>query len=298
LVLPLGVIAINTCDECGLSPMRAPAACARILIEARIEMTTDQTSSHSTVWQRVICAIDLTPASVQAARHAAQLMAGDGKLILCTVASPEAVEGGVFLDRALIGDTQAALDRVQAEIEPLHDSELHLREGPPIRRLLEELRTEHATLVAVGSHGHSRAAGIVLGSVATAMLHEAPCSVLIAHADVAADGDVVVGFDGSGSARRALAAGRELAERLGLDLRVLVATGDAHPPGPGWSHEELGPELAISEDPRPAVEALVDASRSARVLVLGSRHLRGVPALSSVSERAAHRASCPVLVIR
>ena len=61
----------------------------------------------------------------------------------------------------------------------------HLREGPPIRRLLDELRTEQATLVAVGSHGHSRAAGIVLGSVATAMLHEAPCSVLIAHADVA-----------------------------------------------------------------------------------------------------------------
>ena len=261
-------------------------------------MTIGQTSSHSTVWQRVICAIDLTPASVQAARQAAQLMAADGKLILCTVVSPEALEGGVFLDRALMRDAQAAFDWVQAELEPLHDSELHLREGPPIRRLLEELRAERATLVAVGSHGHSRAAGIVLGSVATAMLHEAPCSVLIAHADVAADGDVVVGFDGSGGARRALAAGREVAERVGLGLRVIVASGDAHPPGPGWSREELGPELAVSEDPRAAVEALVDASRSARLLVVGSRHLRGVPALSSVSERAAHRASCPMLVIR
>ena len=37
-----------------------------------------------------------------------------------------------------------------------------------------------ATLVAVGSHSHRRAAGILLGSVATAMLHEAPASVLIA----------------------------------------------------------------------------------------------------------------------
>ena len=112
-------------------------------------------------------------------------MPADGRLILSTVVSPEAVEGGVFLDRALMSDAQAGFDRVQVEIEPLHDSELHLREGPPIRRLLEELRSERATLVAVGSHGHSRAAGIVLGSVATAMLHEAPCSVLIAHADVA-----------------------------------------------------------------------------------------------------------------
>lgn len=278
--------------------MRAPAASAKILVEARIEMTIGQTRSHSTVWQRVICAIDLTPASVEAARQAAQLMAADAKLILCTVVSPGAIEGGMFLDRALMRDAQAAFDRVQAELEPLHDSELHLREGPPIRRLLEELRTERATLLAVGSHGHSRAAGIVLGSVATALLREAPCSVLIAHADVAADGDVVVGFDGSGGARRALAAGREVAERVGLGLRVIVASGDAHPPGLGWSREELGPELALSEDPRAAVEALVDASRSARLLVVGSRHLRGVPALSSVSERAARRASCPVLVVR
>lgn len=261
-------------------------------------MTIGHTSLQSTVWQRVICAIDLTPASGLAARQAAQLMAADGKLILCTVFSPEVIEGAVFLDRALVRDAQAALERIQAELQPWHDSELHLREGPPIQRLLEELRTERATLVAVGGHGHSRAAGIVLGSVATAMLHEAPCSVLIAHADVAADGDVVVGFDGSGGARRALAAGREVAERVGLGLRVIVASGDAHPPGPGWSREELGAELGVSEDPRPAVEALGDASRSARLLVVGSRHLRGVPALSSVSERAAHRASCPVLVIR
>jgi len=41
----------------GLSPMRAPAASAKIRI--------GQTSSHSTVWERMICAIDLTPASVQ-----------------------------------------------------------------------------------------------------------------------------------------------------------------------------------------------------------------------------------------
>lgn len=261
-------------------------------------MTTGQTSSHSTVWQRVVCAIDLTPASVQAARAAAQLMAGDGKLILCTVLSPEAIEGGVLLDRALVRKAQARFDLVQAELEPVHDSELHLREGPPIPRLLEELRTERATLVALGSHGHSRAAGIVLGSVATALLHEATCSVLIVHPEAAADGDVVVGFDGSGGSRRALAAGREVAERVGAGLRVIVASGDAHPPGPGWSREELGPELTVTEDPRAAVPALVDASRSARLLVVGSRHLRGVPALVSVSERAAHRASCPVLVVR
>lgn len=261
-------------------------------------MSIVPTSVPSTVWDRVICAVDLTPASVHAAHEAAQLMPAAATLTLCTVVSPEAVEGGALLDRTLIHEAHGALDQIQAALQPFHDSELHLREGPPIRRLMDELRAERATLVAVGSHGHSRVAGVALGSVATAMLHEAPCSLLIAHGEQSREGEVVVGFDGSGGARRALAVGRELSERLSLKLRVIVATGDAHPPGPGWSGEELGSEVAVTEDPRTAIEALIDASRSARLLILGSRHLRGVMALSSVSERTGYRASCPVLVVR
>ena len=130
------------------------------------------------------------------------------------------------------------------------------------------------------------------------MLHEAPCSVLIASGNAADGEDVVVGFDGSGGARRALAAGREICERLSLTLRVIVATGDAQPPGPDWSREELEPELPVTEDPRTAVEALTDASHSARLLILGTRHLPAAMALSSVSKRAAQHASCPVLVVR
>jgi Universal stress protein family len=122
--------------------------------------------------------------------------------------------------------------------------------------------------------------------------------VLIAHTRDAGDGQVVVGFDGSGSARRALGAGRELSERLSLKLQVIVATGDAHPPGPGWSRTELGPDFDLIEDPRTAVEALADASSTAGLLILGSRHLPAALALSSVSEQAAQRATCPVLVVR
>ena len=261
-------------------------------------MSIAQTTSTPAVWDRVVCGIDLTPASVQAALLAARLMPATAQLTLCTVASPEAVEGGVPLDKTLMREVKDGLDEVQGEVQAFHDAELHLREGPPIRRLLDELSAERATLVALGSQGHSRAAGIALGSVATAMLHEAPCSVLIAHAEGSADGEVVVGFDGSGGARRALEVGRELAGRLSLGLRVIVAAGDAHPPGPGWSREELGADLAVTEDPRPAVDALTDASASAGLLILASRHLPGVMALSSVSERVAHRASCPVLVAR
>ena len=265
-------------------------------------MTLSNTSSAPAVWDRVVCGIDLTPASLQAAREAAQLMPPVAQLTLCTIVSSEAIEGGIFLDRTLARDASAALDEVQRQIEAFHSSELHLREGPRIGRLIDELVSERATLVAIGSHHHRGAIGITLGGVATAMLHEAPCSVLIAH-DVSGmptptDGEVVVGFDGSGGATRALAVGRELSTRLSLGLRVLVATGERGAPAAGWSRDELGPGILVSEDPRTAVDALTDASRAARLLIVGSRHLRGVMALSSISEHVAHGASCPVLVVR
>jgi nucleotide-binding universal stress UspA family protein len=259
---------------------------------------SNATSSATRVWDRVVGAIDLTPASIQAARTAAALMPAAATLTLCAVIGHKALERTAVVDQALAREAQAMLTQAQARIQPVHHAELHLREGPPIGRLLDELHAERATLVTVGRPEHTLGAGIGLGSVTTAMLQEAPCSVLIADVSERADGELVVGFDGSGGARRALAVGRELSERLSLTLRVIVATGDAHPPGPGWSRQELGSELAVAEDPRSAVDALVDGSRSSRLLILGSRHLRGVMALASVSENAALRAHCPVLVVR
>ena len=145
-------------------------------------MTLTPSTPGDGVWARVVCAVDLTPASIQAARLAAWLKPAAANLTVCTVASRAAMEGGVLLDASLLGDARAALDDVQRQLAAFHESELHLREGRPVHRLLDELRAEHATIVAVGSDRHSRAAGMALGSVATAMLHEAPCSVLIAHA--------------------------------------------------------------------------------------------------------------------
>lgn len=258
-------------------------------------------SSPPAVWERVVCAIDGSDASVQAARVAARLMPTAGQLALCAVVNPASLENGFGLEGQLTIETKEALAAAQGEIAALHDSDAHLRQGPPLRVLLDELASEHATLCAVGSHQHSRSAGIALGSVATSILHEAPCSVLIVHprADppVPSGDEILVGFDASGGARRALAVGRELAGRLSLKLGVLIAAVDRHARG-GWPWEELDMDVPIAEDPRDAVEALTDASHSASLLILGSRHLRGIPALGSVSERVAQRAGCPVLVVR
>ena len=44
--------------------------------------------------------------------------------------------------------------------------------------------------------------------------------------------------------------------------------------------------------------ALVEASETADIIVVGSRGLHGLKALGSVSERVAHRAKCSALVVR
>ena len=265
-------------------------------------MSTMPASFPPAVWDRVVCGIDGTATGLEAARRVAALMPGTAQLTLCAVVDPDAIEGDRFREQALTREAGKSLDQALREIAASREAEPHLREGPPIRVLLDELIAENATLVSLGGHGQSGAAETPLGRVATAILRDAPCSVLIvhdpAHTDAASDVEVIVGFDGSGGARRALAVGLELTERLSQRLRVIIATGDAHPLGPGWSSEELGPGLAVSEDPRPAVDALLDASASASLLILGSRHLPGATARSSVSHRVTHRASCPVLIVR
>jgi nucleotide-binding universal stress UspA family protein len=49
---------------------------------------------------------------------------------------------------------------------------------------------------------------------------------------------------------------------------------------------------------RAPVDALVDAADDCDLLIVGSRGLHGLAALGSVAERVAHRARCPVLIVR
>ena len=111
------------------------------------------------------------------------------------------------------------------DVPPLADAAR--LEGNPLDCLRAELERMDATLAVVGTRGHSRAVGIALGSVTTHLLHEAPCSVLVARAPREPDSwprSIVVGVDGSPGSAAALAAATELAERRGATLRAVIAT--------------------------------------------------------------------------
>lgn len=164
------------------------------------------------------------------------------------------------------------------------------RSGPPAGALVEELKRRRATLVAIGGRDYRRLPGVLLGSVAVALLHDAPCSVFVARHDEGGPRSfrsVAVGYDGSPLAAAALATAAAIARRLDARASVVVAEGAEPPQAPG---------IAVVEDPRPPVEALRDAACD--LLVLGSRGLHGVRALGSVSERVAGTSAASVLVVR
>jgi len=51
--------------------------------------------------------------------------------------------------------------------------------GDPARELIAEAEDRNADLIVVGSRGHGRLAGLLLGSVAQKLVSHAPCPVLV-----------------------------------------------------------------------------------------------------------------------
>src|SRR3972149_6314295 len=98
--------------------------------------------------------------------------------------------------------------------------------GKPVPSIIGLARRFEATLIAVGPHGRSRLGGIAVGRVATAMLHDAPCSVLLARAPGAPGSfprAIVAGVDGSALSLDALRVAAEIAARLRGALGRLAA---------------------------------------------------------------------------
>lgn len=252
------------------------------------------------IFDRILCGVDDSAAGATAARLAARVSLPESSLELVSVEDPTAVaQAGMYATQAafdVAGAARAALERGTEEAAAHPPVTTRQLKGPPVASLEKEIKQIDATLVVVGSHNYSRPAGIVLGSVATHMLHEAPCSVLIAREPRDAfhwPRSIVVGIDGSPQSAEAAAVARHLAERFEAKLRCVVAPD-------GEADLDAARDIAadLEELEGKPVDELTVLSEWADLVVVGSRGLKGLKALGSVSERVAHRAHSPVLVVR
>lgn len=256
--------------------------------------------SSETIFSRVLVGVDGSPESTEAVRQAVVLAKPGGKLTLLAawgLALPLVTPMSTLaaLDAEESAAQSHAEDAVRAAKELYPSARTMIVHGFPAPALIAEIEREQSTLVAVGSHGQSRAAGILAGSTATQLLHDAPCSVLVARRMRDFPRRIAVGIDGSPQSAAAYAAARHLAQRFDAELIVVVAEG-------GKSVDVAGVSLIAGDGfsviPDQPVQVLVAASADADLLVLGSRGLHGLKALGSVSERVAHRAGCSTLIVR
>ena len=251
-----------------------PGRAVEVPMSARM---SEQFDPH-VLFERVLAGADGSEAGLEATRQAARLVAPAGSLeVFTAVHVAEASRAGLSAPRVAdqLRREAAEANRLALELAG-PEATARVVDGPALRSILRELEANLVGLVAVGTHGHRRGSEIVLGSVAGELLHGAPCSVLIARPpdDPARfPRAIVVGSDGSAGAQLAVGVAEYLAQRF--DTGLSVVTADAQP-----------------------VQALVEASREADLLIVGSRGLSGLTALGSVSERVAHAAACSVLVVR
>jgi nucleotide-binding universal stress UspA family protein len=249
------------------------------------------------IFGRIVVGTDGSAEATLALHLARRLRSEDGRLLALSVAElHHAWRTGMEAGRWVRWLRTAAEDvrRIAAqELAGDDGSTTRMVDGRADEALLGAARATGADLLAVGSTGSSRAAGFVFGSVATAIVHQAPCSILVARGDPSPahfPERILVGTDGSSAAADAEAVAQTLADAHGASLRRLMATGG----------KDIAERTAVVAelDARGPVDALVDAARECDLLIVGSRGLHGFKSLGSVAERVAHRAPCPVLIVR
>jgi len=76
---------------------------------------------------------------------------------------------------------QLVLDNAQARVGNVVAVGTQLIEGPPAPAILRVAAEDGCDLIVMGSRGHGQLAGLLLGSVSSAVAQRAECPVLIVH---------------------------------------------------------------------------------------------------------------------
>lgn len=146
--------------------------------------------------KRIVAAVDRSEASLRGADFAADLAGRYGaELVLLTVGRDVSAPDPGMEEFAEVEHIREPLPTL--ELEALRDGLEAVRDramekgartvlleavaGDPAEQILEFAKDAGADLVVVGSRGHGRLAGLLLGSVAQKVVAHAHCPVLVVH---------------------------------------------------------------------------------------------------------------------
>ncbi|MFF8393832.1 universal stress protein [Streptomyces sp. NPDC016172] len=223
----------------------------------------------------------------------------------------------------LVAEAVKRAKTTEAEIQVSHA----VVTGEPLKVL--EAQSRAAELVVVGSRGMGGFAGLLAGSTAVHLAVHGRCPVLVVREELRADGPVVVGVDGSPAGEKAVDFAFTEAALHGTGLMAVHGWTMGSAPRPAaWDasvrytnrsadlaqgeerllaealagHRERYPDVTVRQEVvhGGTREALIEASRSARLMVVGARGRGGFAGLllGSVSQALLHHAHCPVAVVR
>ncbi|GGQ20249.1 nucleotide-binding universal stress UspA family protein [Actinomadura coerulea] len=237
--------------------------------------------------------------------HASRALVDDGVI-------PKDALGRLVAERE---DLLAEARQYALKVHPGLDVATRLDRTDPGGALVEG--SEHAALVAVGSRGLGGFEGLLFGSVGLYTAAHARCPVLVVPREAPypaeAPARIVVGVeDRPGESAMAGWAFEEAASRGAGILALHAVGGEFGSPrrrvmedlelsealaGLGEHHPDVRVEQLVSD--RAVADALVEASRTAALVVVGAARRTGRigMALGRVNHAVLHHAHCPVVVV-
>lgn len=266
---------------------------------------------------RVLAGTDGSARAEEAVRQAARLSAAAGGSLEIVYV----VDTGRAHDGDVEREAEAALGRA-AEIAREAGSEADARvlAGDPARTLVAEAEEEGVGLVCLGPDAGVLGGVVRIGHVATHVIRNAGCSVLLAReAGPGFPERMLCGVDGSDTSVDTAMLAAEIASATDAEFRLLHVIPVFRGGDTEWTldgDEESPPELEPSViaatsrgvvpiremamgRPEHAIIAVATRERS-DLLVVGHRGVRGVTRvlLGSVSEHCAIHAPCSVMIVR
>ncbi|MEU9064009.1 universal stress protein [Streptomyces sp. NPDC048430] len=208
----------------------------------------------------------------------------------------------------------------------VHEAAQHARSVAPELEVTEavvtgdavavlEAESRAAGLVVVGSRGIGGVIGMLLGSTAVSLAAHSHCPVMVVREEPAGAGPIVLAVDGSSAGEKAVDFAFSEAALRKAEIKAVHASPPDYAPlgaGPESAERLLAHALAGRTERYPDVavrhdvvggetrEVLIEASKTAQLLVVGARGRGGFAGLllGSVSQALLHHAHCPVTVVR